>query len=110
VQRYGHAGVQWLAVMAGGDQVEWQQELLLHVANKMVVGCDPAVWGTALPGATRLVLVSGRPCCDLLGSAQHASLHQVCPCSEFTPLVNKLPQCACRYILFLIFTLYLGLL
>jgi hypothetical protein len=79
VQRYGHAGVQWLAVMAGGEQLAWQQELLLHVANKMVVGCDPAVWGSALPAATRLVLVSNRVCDDSWGGGgEGVACHAPC--------------------------------
>jgi hypothetical protein len=58
VQRYGQAGLHWLVNQLPAADLMGTKELLLHVAKRMVVGCEEGSWRTALPAAVAVTLVS----------------------------------------------------
>jgi hypothetical protein len=60
VSRLGAAALHRLAAAAPPGALEMQRELLLARARRLVVGCEGGVWGSAMPAAVAVVLVSGR--------------------------------------------------
>jgi hypothetical protein len=58
VSRYGHVALHWLALAAPAKALSPQRELLLGRAKRLVVGCEASAWGSAMPAAVALVLVS----------------------------------------------------
>lgn len=63
VQRYGHSALLWLACACQPGVLRWQRLLLLDTSRRLVVGCEASCWASAMPAATRLVMVRG--CCLL---------------------------------------------
>jgi hypothetical protein len=67
VRQYGHAALGWLGLTSNSSSsssssssegLQWQGALLRSEAKRLVVGCEESCWGTAMPAATSIVMVS----------------------------------------------------
>lgn len=58
MRQYGHSTLGWVGLKAAAGGLQWQAALLREEARRLVVGCEESCWGTALPAATSLIMVS----------------------------------------------------